>query len=229
MTFWRSLRALLRVEYRETKRHRARSALIITLIAVPVAAIVAGTSLVLTTQPTPEEQRQSTMGQADLSVDLSGEYAEIERATALLPAGATSAIVFFGRDDVSIPGLTLRARLIAADPTTLEANGLGHGMVRVLDGRLPANSGEVALAPALLEALDRKIGDPVTLAYGPTRTISGVVLNPEVLDQPLIVRTPAPVEHGGVYRMLIDAPEIATDEIAASFRDAGFLVTTRDE
>ncbi|MBD3402869.1 FtsX-like permease family protein, partial [candidate division GN15 bacterium] len=46
---------------------------------------------------------------------------------------------------------------------------------------------------------------------------------------PLIVRTPAPVEHGGVYRMLIDAPEIATDEIAASFRDAGFLVTTRDE
>lgn len=227
MRRWRELRALARVEIRQLRRHRARALLVLLLVAVPVAAIVGGGALVVMTDATPEELRAQAMGRADLSVLVPGDFDERERARALLPANARVERLFVGSEEVRTPGLRLHAKLFALEPEALAPGGLAEGMLRVTDGRAPANAGEVALSPELLDGSGRGIGGRVTLSFGAVRTITGVVVDPEQLDLPVVLRTPAHVERGGVHRLLVDLETDDAREVAAVLDTAGFAARTR--
>ncbi|MBD3163344.1 MAG: FtsX-like permease family protein, partial [Candidatus Eisenbacteria bacterium] len=223
----RALRALLRLELREIRRHRGRSILILLLVAVPVAAVVGGATLARITERTPEERATRSMGRAALRIDVPGDEEARRRLRRLLPDTLALAEVFVGAETASVPGQRLRAKGVAADAETIEPPGLASGMLRFLRGRAPRNSGEVALSPVLLEGLGRAPGEEVTLSFGRARTISGVVVDPEDLDASIVLRTPAAVEQPATRLWLAAMPESEAATLAASIREAGFGAVTR--
>ncbi|MEZ4652189.1 MAG: FtsX-like permease family protein [Candidatus Eisenbacteria bacterium] len=205
--------------------HPRRTLLLLLLVALPVAAVVGGAIVADTIEPTPDERARHVVGQADLRIELSGA-AERPRLQALLPERARSEQIFLGKEIVRAPGARFDARLIALPGAVEEP--LATGMFSLLRGRLPRNSGEVALAPALLTGLRKSIGDSVTLEYGPWRRITGVVVDPEDLNLPLVVRTSAPVELGGRTILLVQVPQDAMP-LATALREAGHEVSVRSE
>ncbi len=223
----RALRALARVELRQLRRNRGRSLLVVLLIAVPVAAIVGGSALVRITEPTADERATHAMGRAALRIDGLQRPEDRAEVRALISADAEVVDVFTGMEQVSVPGRRLRARLFAVSPDAIGPGGLASGMLLIQRGRAPANSGEVALSPVLMGGLDRGIDDTVALEYGPVRTITGVVIDSEDLSLPVVLRTPAAVEHGGRHILLA---AVADDDLGAVRRrlgDAGYPAETR--
>lgn len=238
---WRAVRALARVELRQVSRHRGRSLLVVLLVALPVAAIVGGSTLAHISEPTAEERSVAAMGRAEVRIDGVSSWEALERARGLLPPKTRTERVFIGLERVAIPGRRLRARLYAAFPAawgpegapTAPAGatepGLAHGLIRLVEGRWPAHSGEVALSETLLSGLDSTLGDRVTLSFGPARTVTGVVADPEDLSAPVVVRTPAAVEYRGVHSLLADVtPAVAAETVEAA-RSAGFTASSRQE
>ena len=234
MKGWRALRALLRVELRQLRQHPGRSLLILLLVAIPVAAIVGGTALSDRIEPSPEERSRRAVGQADLRIDGLQGFEHVEAARRQLPSGARSELVFLGFEQVRVPGQRWKARLFALHPRAFEDEptgeiGLAQGMLRILAGRAPTNAGEVALSPTLLEGLGRSLGEQVTLEFGGYRTITGVVADPEELDLPVVVRTPAAMEYRGQHFLLASMDEASLDSTVSALRSADFAVRTRSE
>ncbi len=229
----RAMRALVRVEWRQLWRHPGRSGLVFLLIAVPVAAIVGGSSLVQVTQPGPEERAAQVLGQADLRIDGVFQWEDLTKVRQALPEDAHVQTLFAGLERVTVSGRRLRARLIALDPATLESTGetpaLATGMLRLIEGRAPTNAGEVALSPSLLAGLGRSLGETVTLEYGAARTITGIVVDPEEMDLPVVLRVPAPAEHPGRHSLLVDLSPSDEAATVSALRAAGFTVHTRGE
>ncbi|MCP3918483.1 MAG: FtsX-like permease family protein [bacterium] len=185
-----ALRALIRVELRQLRRHPGRSWLVILLVAVPVAAIVGGTTLLSITRATVEEQKTRAMGRADLRV-IAEDADGVRAARALLPSDARVAELRGGRAHVSVPGRRLAARVQVVRPGALEAGGLAEGLLVVESGRAPVAARELALAPVLLAGLERAVGETVMLGENEYE-ISGVVVDPEKLDLPLVLCGDAP-------------------------------------
>lgn len=229
MTAWRAIRAALRVELRQIVRHRGRSLLLGALVGVPVAAIVGGATLFRIVEPTPEEKRSLIMGAAALRVQVAPSHDSLAAVRALLPSDVRLERVLHGAEQAHVPGRRLRARLLAASPAALAPEGLAHGIVRLTAGRWPANTGEVALSPVMLEGLGVTLGDSVTLAYGAARAVTGILVDPEALTDPIVVRTPAVVEDRAEMHLLVGLPAERAGAVAESLRAAGLVVTTRAE
>jgi len=229
----KGLRALSRIELRQLARHRGRSLLILLAVAVPVAAVVGASTIVAIVEPTSAERAAQAMGRAELKIAVDDWEQELE-ARKLLGSDARAESWFFGFEEVATPGRRLRAKLYAFDVAALdlEPNGprptpLSAGMLHLEEGRMPEHAAEVALSPIVLEGLGRSVGETVTLAYGPVRTITGVVAEPGDLKAPIVLRTSAHVEHGVTRQLLAEPGE--TSIAAARLRTAGFSLTTRDE
>lgn len=229
MKLLRALRALARVEMRQLRQHPGRSFLIMLLVAIPVAAIAGGAILARIREPTMEEQRTREMGQATLRIETPADRDEAARLRSLLPAGPRQTRLFRGRERVRIPGRQLDATLVALEAGAMNSGGPATGMLHLLKGRAPVNSGEVALSPVLMEGLGVSVGDTVTLAYGPRRLITGLVIDPENIDQPVVLRTPAHVEHEGAGAILMELPPADADRTARQLKAAGFRAGTRAE
>ncbi len=232
MKHLRALRALLRVELRQLRRNPGRSWLVAVLVAVPVAAIVGGSTLLRITRQTLEESRAHTVGQADLRVHGALEPGVDVRA--LLPEDASVVQLYGARTEVRIPGRRLIARGVVLDMTSLEPGGIAEGMMVLDRGRLPRNSNEVALSTLLIEGLGRDVGETVELDGGTPRTVTGVVVDPEDLDLPLAVRSPDADEVlvGADLLVALDStaqPNASAATAAAALREAGLRVTVREE
>ncbi|MEM7355899.1 MAG: hypothetical protein AAF657_34100, partial [Acidobacteriota bacterium] len=225
----RALRALARVEVRQLRQQPKRSLLVMLLVAVPVAAVVGGSTLARITEMSLEEQRVQAMGQAVLRIDEALEYATIETAQQVLPATAQIEPLFVGWEEASVPGARLRAKLIAVAPEALEPGGLAEGLVRLREGRAPRNAGEVALSPVLLQGLERGVGETVTLEFGAERTITGAVVDPEDVDAPLVVRVPAASEYRGQRSLLVDVPAAEAESVARALHQAELSVAQRSQ
>jgi len=197
------------------------------LVAIPVAAIAGGATLARIMEPTMEEQRTREMGQATLRIEMPADRTEAAKLRALLPAGPRQVRYFRGRERVRIPGRELEATLVALDAAAQDPTGLAAGMLHLQSGHYPVNSGEVALAPVLLEGLGVAVGDTVTLTYGPRRLVTGVVIDPENIDLPVVLRPPAHVEHDGAGAILMDLPLAEAASTARQLKEAGFRVGTR--
>jgi putative ABC transport system permease protein len=206
--------AALRVARREARRARSRSALVVAMISLPVAAL----AFIAVGQDTftlsPDDRADRLMGAAQAMVvwpydgpvhqgpdelfafvppEAPPRAAEpaapagTERLLALLPPG-TRAI-----DDQAgtlrmrtTAGIgDLRARMLdVADP-------LAQGIYRQLSGRAPASAEEVALTPAAAHRLGAGVGGGVRLADGGrTLQVVGIVEDPEDLKATTIVLRP---------------------------------------
>ncbi len=224
-----ALRALARVEWRQFVQHPRRSLLLLALVAVPVAAMVGGATLLRIVEPTAEEARAAAMGAAVMRVDLAAGNRSPDSAVALLPRTARVELVTQGIEQARVPGMRMRARLLAVAPGALAPTGLARGRVRLERGRPPADSTEVALSPVLMQGLGRALGDTVTLGDGAARVITGIAFNPEALDEPLVVRTPAALEGRVERQLLVDLAPARVAAAATVLRAAGYPVHLRAE
>lgn len=229
MRAWRALRAALRVELRHLSRHRGRTSLLAALIAVPVAAITGGATLLRVAEPTTEERQAAVMGSASLLIPLADGHDSLRAVLARLPVTARTARVFRGAEAIRAPGRRLRARLLAAEPEHLGEHGLARGLVRFIEGRPPVHPGEAAISPVLLEGLGAGLGDTVALSFGPLRVVTGVVVDPEQLSAPLVVRTPSIVERPAEAVLLVRMPPPRIAAAESSLRAAGIPFTRRED
>ena len=215
MTRWLGgWRAALRVARREARRARGRSALVLAMIMLPVAALAFIAVAQDTFTLTPNERANRLMGTAQALVawphdgpvqqgpaqldafGFSGPASEtaeptgppsIERLLALLPPGTTAIGDQVGTLAVDTAAGTgnLGARMLdVADP-------LARGIFRQLSGRAAASTDEVVLTPAAARRVGVGVGGSVRLADGSrTLQVVGIVEDPEALKATTIILRP---------------------------------------
>ncbi|MBK7642108.1 MAG: FtsX-like permease family protein [Planctomycetes bacterium] len=218
-----ALRALLRAEGRSLRRDRARSGLIVLLVAVPVAAMAGGSALFATVRRTPDEARASVLGAADLRLDAPATRARVAQ---LLPEASEFEPLRDRRADVSAPGAHSVARAVDLASGALEPQRLARGYLRVVEGRAPASAGEAGASPTLLAELRQPLGGTIRLD-GESARVVGVVVDPEDLAAPLVLRAHDPARDGPAPSWLarIGNPE----EAAARLRSRGAGASARSE
>ena len=215
MTGWLGgWRAALRLARREARRARGRSALVLAMIMLPVAAMAFIAVAQDTFTLTPNERANRLMGTAQAMVvwphdgpvqqdpahldafgfsSAASETAEptgppsIERLLALLPPGTTAIGDQVGTLAVNTAAGTgnLGARMLdVADP-------MARGIYRQLSGRAAASADEVVLSPAAARRLGAGVGGSVRLADGSrTLHVVGIVEDPEDLRATTIILRP---------------------------------------
>ncbi|MDQ3937907.1 MAG: FtsX-like permease family protein [Chloroflexota bacterium] len=184
-----SVRAVTRLAWRNVRRSRGRSVLIVSLILLPVAAMVAGTTFVATLTPTPETSATYRMGDADYLV-YAGVGGTTEALTALLPDGARVEAYSYAADRLLLPGRELGVNLRSVD-----LEGLGRGILTVTAGRQPRAASEVAVSAALAQRAGVDIGDRIELGQRGHVSIVGLVENPEDLGDRLVLEHVSTAEH----------------------------------
>ncbi len=224
MSFLCSLRALVRVELRELRRHPSRALLVMGLVAIPVAALVGGSALQRTTAATHEELQSQSLGAADLRVDL--RTAESPGGIRALLPGAQSALLEQGMVAVTAPGRRMRALFTQLSGPELEPAGLGHGLLLLREGSAPSSLGEVALSPVLLAGLGLAIGDEVDVETLGPRHVCGVIVDPEDLSTPRVLLHPGAALEPRSRALLLNV----TDPTAAAARleQAGYRIQARE-
>jgi putative ABC transport system permease protein len=212
--FRSSVRALALVARRNISRHRGRSALVVVLIALPIAAMVMGIAVLRTTQPSQARDDVARMGRADL---LAQGISQAELLP-LLPAGSTIEPMFSTETQIELDG---------ARPTVLlrglDLDGLANGMLTLVEGRLPKGTTEAAITAKVADVAGVGIGQQLALDDLPAVTVVGLVENPMDLGDRLVVVDPGAVELGDPkYASWLVGLPVGTDPEA-------IVATTYDE
>lgn len=133
--WWAGWRVALRMARRDVRRHRGRSALVLVMVAAPVAVLVGGLSFVSTSTPDDAALLPRTLGSAVADVtgpdaaattpaDQTAPLARLTGGT-LVPARDTSVVVSRPQGGVTL------ADALLTDPRDLGSK------TRLLDGRWP--------------------------------------------------------------------------------------------
>jgi putative ABC transport system permease protein len=171
-------RALWRMARRDLRRHGRRSALIVTLVALPVAGLAASIILLQAATVTDEQIAAEVMGAATLRADSSDPEVTLDPAalpagSRVLPFSAIGGVLQVGPGSVQAVSLI---DLPLGDP-------LAAGMLDLRAGRAPRAPDEVAVSPVVLGELHRQVGDTIQVAEPPlTLRVTGTVLNPADID-----------------------------------------------
>ncbi len=232
MTGWRTA---LRMARREGRRAKGRSALVLAMIALPVAGVAFGAVTHATFTLTPEEQADRLMGSAQMaaiwpydgpvnqhptdSFFISDAFVpapdaapapepSLDRLLALLPPGTTAIPDQAGQLRMRTAGGvgTLAARMLNyTDP-------LARGIYRQLSGRAPAAVNEVALTSAAARRLGADVGDEVRPVEGDRAfRVTGIVEELDDIDASTIV---------------LRSGALPPDELSTERRDLTYLVAT---
>lgn len=207
------IRAAARLGRRDVVRHRARSALVLALIALPVAAMVAAIAIMRTTQPSPERQDVWRMGRADI---LAQGVSEAELAD-WLPDGSTLEPIINADGNLVLPGAKPGVSVRG-----LDLEGLAQGMLRLVEGRQPRSLGEVAISAKVATLAGVTLGGQITLDGASPATVVGIVENESYLEDRLVLIDPdgAPLADPEFESWLVDVPDgIDADALVAATVD----------
>lgn len=230
MTGWRT--AVL-VAWREAKRAKGRSALVLSMIVLPVFALSFIAVGYRTFELSPREKADRTMGttqailqweranpvqqQPDqlnafretMSANPSPEKPSRQALLGLLPAGSELLADDMGHLNVqTATGIgSIGTRVLDLDDSRT------HGILRLLDGRAPRAADEVAVTPAAVKRLGVGIGGTLALADN-SRTfhIVGTVEDPQTLNAQTVVLRPdaMPEAPGTQAQWLLASPDPLT-------------------
>lgn len=182
-----AVRALARLAWRNITRHRGRSLLVVALVALPVAAMVAGIAVLRTTQPSQDEEDAAQFGRADLLAQGLSEQALRQ----WLPDGVTIEPTYWSDGQLLLagarPGVTVRG---------VDLDGLGSGMLTLLEGRTPKAASEVAISAEVGRIANVAIGGQISIDDAPPATVVGLVENRLRLNERIVVFDPRAVPFG---------------------------------
>ena len=227
-------RATSRIAWRQARRAPWRSALVIALIALPIAALSAGAIGIRSSFSTPESRVRQAMGSADLTVDAS-KGVDARRLRQLLPPGATvigrSLLFTTYVKGATQYGMTLKEFTVPLDRPPVAAT------FQMLEGRPPTRAGEVALSPRMMAAFGVGIGQDLALSdVDLTLHVVGSVVDREDLKETGGVLGPGTLDgmrrhvFGSSY--LISLPSGTSPAAAAAALQGGGVsndITTRTQ
>ncbi|MEJ3744165.1 FtsX-like permease family protein [Actinomycetes bacterium KLBMP 9797] len=194
-----SWRIAVRVARRAAVRSKARTLLIVLMLALPVYA---GTVLALSysaTYASADAEVSWWMGRADYSVQ--GERAG--EVLAALPAGSRTETVTYGKT-VLRTGDTYQLRDYAAAEVDAP---LTQGIFSLRDGRAPRGGAELAVSRRMAERDGIRIGDRVAVGLPPReRTVVGIVDAARELSIPLVVTAADQRLNGSLPHTLVALP-----------------------
>jgi putative ABC transport system permease protein len=230
-------RPTLRIAAREARRAKARSALIVAMVALPVLALSFADVMWRTAEPSQQERLTRLLGSSDASLFMIGS-AKTPALQAADPTSGHYTANDLANGDLAIPGaledldLPAGTRLLveaSRDATMTTSTGtadLGWTEVDAADpamrgrwildeGRFPANDSEVMVTPAMSARTGARVGDTLTLT-APTAsyTVVGVISQNGARGALTAVARPG---------TLIGAPGGLPASMPFS-RDTGFLV-----
>jgi putative ABC transport system permease protein len=188
-------RAVIRWAIKLLRREWRQQLLILALITVAVAATFLAAT-VATDTPAP---LAGTLGTAQDAASLSGTPAQINAGIHLLHS-------HFGQVDVienqsvQIPGTTNAFDLRAQNPD----GPYGGPLLSLVSGHYPANVQQVAVTSGIASDFHLRIGGRWTVD-GVTRTVTGVVRNPQSLLDEFALVTPGQVTRPDNVTVLFDA------------------------
>ncbi|RAO18281.1 FtsX-like permease family protein [Micromonospora noduli] len=243
-----SWRAALRIARRESRRSRRRTALVLAMIAMPVAALAFLAASYDMAELTPQERIERRLGVADAQLQWiangpvgqdewgEGWYTRDGEPPAKVSAAQLTALLGPGSRVTEVRQhvpLNLRGphRDEVVNGRVLDlSDPLARGLVRFRAGRAPQQPGEVAVSPVALRRLDLRLGHAVAAADGSRAyTVVGVVEFPDDLG-PVVALHPGAApstgpELDGVW--LADLPGTVDAALVSRLNDRGVVVTAR--
>jgi len=208
-----SIRAVTRIAWRGIRRSRGRSALIVLLVLLPVAAMAAAIMLITTVSPTAEETVTNRMGVADYEVQPGGDGGTTDELVAMLPRGAQVEPWSYDVLRLVLPG-----RMSSVSARSMDLDGLARGMLAILDGHQPHTQQEVAVNADLARLAAVGIGDRIELEGWGTPTVVGFVEDPFQISGPLVLLDASVAREmgngdrsGATTQWLLSVPEGALD------------------
>ncbi|SER69553.1 putative ABC transport system permease protein [Lentzea xinjiangensis] len=199
-------RAALRIAWREARRSRGRSALVVAMILIPVAALTFAAVVHDSTELTPDEDATRLMGASEAMVrwphrgpviqqpdqlfavpdgESTGPEPSEDGLRALLPGAELIPLESTGVNIRTTAGVG-RAGVRMVDMT----NPLTQGIVTVLEGRAATGTTEVALSRTAMDRTGARIGGTITTEDGRVFTVVGLVEEPGALENTTIVTVP---------------------------------------
>jgi len=189
-------RAAARIAWRYARKAKARTALILFLIALPITALTATGILISTAIANPEDRVTKEMGSADLQIveqpwGLSSPFTSQSQfassLTKALPVGSTldtsTGMTAYKVARGTLVTLNVIEHSVSADRAPAAA------IFKLFRGRMPQSAEEAALPPATARALGVRVGDTLMLdgMKHPLRIVGLSVLRFALNDNAVLV------------------------------------------
>ncbi|WP_020523433.1 FtsX-like permease family protein [Catelliglobosispora koreensis] len=244
--------AALRIARREALRAKTRAALVIAMIALPVAALTGIASAYDMFDLRTPEKLDRSIGAADASLQVVGkdpieqepsgdgywpanDTGQVQPSlignggtppvdvAALLPSGTR----LLGELDLDVTVRTPRGLAGITGRATDVGDPLQSGRVTILRGTAPRDATEIALTESAAEWLEVGLGGTVT-ATKPAQTfkVSAIIEYPADLSPAMVVHTS--LANGAFQRWLADTPQPVTWEQVRQLNAKGLLVVSRE-
>jgi putative ABC transport system permease protein len=233
-------RLALRLAWRDVRRSRARSALVLVMVTFPVIAVVAADVAQATSSVSSVEGLDRRLGTAEARIQLlpgatsvdqtadpdSGGIATLRQKGGQAPTlsrvraalGGTRPVTELRTRQV---GIRTDVGVLRADATGLDqGNALTDGLFRLTSGRLPAAADEVDVNAALSEH-GYGLGDRISLTSGASLTVVGTAESAGQRTSPIAVGTldsslvAAGGPGAGVHTWLFGGAPVTWDQVRA--------------
>jgi putative ABC transport system permease protein len=238
-----ALATSLRIARRDALRFKARSALVVVMIALPVLGVGAADVLYRTFQLSPEQKATRLMGAAQATyLRVSGApitqdaHSQIVTSregppsqptaafTSFLPLGSRSLSDRVGEADLSVGRVTTKGQLRALDYT----DPLAKGLYRQTSGRAARTADEVVLTEAYARRLHVGLGATVS-SRGRTApyTVVGLVQDGSFTNRLTALVSPQFASAADPQPFLVSLPRVMTWDDVKRANAAGYLVRPR--
>jgi putative ABC transport system permease protein len=194
-------RAVIRWARRMFRREWRRQLLVVTLLAVALAAAISSITMVYNTAPADNAQHGAAT--YILQFDGTNPRVETEVASAKKHFGT---IEIIRHRSVPVPGSVESLDFRAQDPHGSYASGL----LAVRRGRYPKGKHEVAVTDGVAKLLRLDLGSTLALD-GRRRTVVGIVENPRKLSDEFALVSPSSVGKSDSVAVLVKASRASVD------------------
>ncbi len=224
-------RVPLRIARRDARRARGRTALALTLLALPVLAVTTADTLYATSSVTGAESLERRLGAAEARVDMHGNGRAFQMFDPADGSGwsgrgdadrdAVAAVL--GLEDLDAQGVRVREGSVRFDTDRGRADAqvlvtdlgdpLTAGMVELTSGRLPTSTDEVVVN-ARLDDRGPGVGEDLVLASGDALRIVGEAESAAIVGRPFAAAAPgSALEPRGVSSLLVGGDPVSWDQV----------------
>jgi putative ABC transport system permease protein len=196
-------RAVVRWAGRMFRREWRQQVLVVTLLAVAVAAAIGSITIASNSGATADNAAE--FGSANQILEFDGSDPRKLQAGLDVARKSFGTIDVIGHRSVAVPGGVETVDYRAQDPD----GPYGGGLLALRRGAYPTSSGQVALTEGVTQSLQLEIGSTLALD-GVRRKVVGIVENPRRLSDEFVLLTPSSARSSDHVTVLVGASEAST-------------------
>ncbi len=207
----------------------------VAMVALPIAALAGGASVIATVIPTPNELATDRMGSAAIVVDSwptdhDGNF-DPTNVRRHLPTGTRLVSESLASSQDIVHGSYVYATIEELD-APIDRPPV-RGMFTIVSGRAPRSPGEAAVDPRTLAAMRAHVGGSVSFDdLHLTLRVTGTIVRPGQVNDPVVVAGSGTLPAGlatNYGAFFVEAPPSLVAVAEARLRGAGLGFSTREE